>query len=413
MSSLPMKNEPDQSLQNSPGISPRSKVMLFLRWWYYLTAPPEVPESAKFTTREQVRRGRVASLMILGTLCSILFLSPIIVLAFPVPLNVPWVFASAAVSIFCCLLAIPMNRARHVILAGILLIVAVDMIVGGVILSERDGLNPLFLSMFDLLVVCELIAASILAPASVFGVALINIILIVLVINFQPRSMMWDQMIMSEQVAYSLLALPITLYLVVATVAYLWIRSALNALQRADRAELIAELKKREVEQKQQLEREIEQILMAHVRVANGDFNARAPTYQDNVLWQIGIALNNLLSRFKVALQAERSLQRVTEEIAQLRVALRYWQSGQPLQWYPTREILLNPLVSDLKRALTIASVRSAFTSSPPMQEMQPRRSLSLPGSVPSMQSPHDKSDMRTNATRSRDVSSETLTPGQ
>lgn len=169
----------------------------------------------------------------------------------------------------------------------------------------QGQLDPIFLSMFDLLVVTELIAASILNPASVFAVALINVLLIVLDLNIQPHSMMWMQMVMSQTLTYSLLARPVTLYLVVAAVAFLWVRSALRALQRADRAELIAELERREAEQKKLLEQEIEQILQVHVRVANGDLNARASTSKDRSLWQIGLALNNLLARFKNAARAE------------------------------------------------------------------------------------------------------------
>lgn len=347
-----------------------------MEWWYRLSAPAEVAESASFITREQYRRGRVASLIILGTLCAIILLLPIIIIYAPVPFNLPWVFASAAVGIACCLLAIPMNRLGRVQVAGILLIVAVDVIVAGIILSERNGLDPIFLSMFDLLVVTELIAASILNPSSVFAVALINILLIVLDINFQPRSMMWMQMVMSQTLAYSLLARPITLYFVVAAVAFLWVRSALRALQRADRAELIAELERREAEQKKQLEQEIEQILMVHVRVANGDLNARAPTYQDHALWQVGLALNNLLARFKNAARAEYSLQRITQDIAQLRIAVRYWQSGQQLQWRPSREVALNPLIDDIRRALAAPSASNAANTGRirPVQEQQPEQ---------------------------------------
>jgi hypothetical protein len=360
-------------LHNDNG-APKARAKSRLDWWYRLSAPAEVAESANFTLREQYRRGRVASLIILGTLCAIILLLPIIILYAPVPFNLPWVFASAAVGIFCCLLAISMNRIGRVQLAGILLIVAVDVIVAGVILSERNGLDPIFLSMFDLLVVTELIAASILAPSSVFVVAFINILLIVLDINFQPRSTMWMQMVMSQQLAYSLLARPVMLYFVVAGVAYLWVRSALNALQRADRAELIAELEKRELEQKKQLEQEIEQILMVHVRIANGDLNARAPTYEDHSLWQIGLALNNLLARFKNAARAEYRLQRITEDISQLRVALRYWQSGQHLQWHPSREVVLNPLIDDLRRTLSMpsASIASPSQAMPRIQGNRP-----------------------------------------
>jgi hypothetical protein len=358
-------NSNEEFFQNTPSNSQHDNAAIsLLQWWYRFSAPTDEGDDASFLTREQVRRGHVASLIILGTLCAAILLVPIILLAVPGMLVLPWTLTSTAIGMLCCLCAIPLNRRRQVQLAGILLVVAVDVIVAGIVLSERDGLNPLFLSMFDLLVVSELIAASLLTPISVFGVALINSILIILDINLQPRSMMWMQMVLSQQLAYSLLARPITLYVVVAAVAYLWVQSALKALQRADRAELIAELERRENEQKQRLEQEIGQILLTHVRVANGDLNARAPTYQDNALWQIGIALNNLLARFKDALRAERNLLSLTGEIAQLRIALKNWEPGQPLQWFPSREMLLNPLVEDLRRVLMTGSMRNASNSS-------------------------------------------------
>lgn len=350
----------DEQGGSSPGAAAR-----LLRQWYRLSAPEEAPENASFLAREQVRRGHIASLIILGTFLVAILLVPIILLAAPTSFLLPWTITSAGAGVLCCLLAIPLNRRGKVQLVGILLLVAVDVIVAGIVLSEREGLDPLFLSMFDLLVVSELIAASVLAPVSVFVVAFINILLIVLDMNLQPRSMMWMQMVLSQQLAYSLLARPIVLYLVVAVVAYLWVRSALNALQRADRAELIAELERRESEQKQQLEQEIDRILHVHVRVANGDLNARAPISEDHALWQIGIALNNLLARLKSSLQAEHNLQRVTAEISQLRVALSQWQQGQPLQWYPSRATLLNPLVTDLRRALITAPTRNVSSPLP------------------------------------------------
>lgn len=371
MSSFSSNNQP---LQDPPGTSSRGNVVFLLNWWYSVCAPSDVPESASFMVREQARRGRVASLIILGIVIAALMLVPFIIFAAPTMFLLPWAITSTVVGILCSLIAIPLNRSRHIQATGMLLLIAVDVIVAGIVLSERNGLDPLFLSMFDLLVVSELIAASLLNPASVFGVATFNTLLILFDINVQPRSMMWMQMVMSQQLTYSLLARPIALYFVVAAVAYLWVRSALHALQRADRAELIAELERREVIQKQQLEQEIEQILTTHVRVANGDLNARAPIYQNHALWQISIALNTLLARLKSALQAERNLRSMTEEIAQLRLALSHWKSGQALQWYPPRGASLEPLVIDINRVLSTRQVAQSLlptTSPSPTQKPQ------------------------------------------
>src|SRR5690349_22119005 len=50
-------------------------------------------------------------------------------------------------------------------------------------------------------------------------------------------------------------------------------------------------------------------LFRSHVRAANGDYTARAPLGQDNLLWQIASSLNNLLSR----LQRSRSEEHTSE----------------------------------------------------------------------------------------------------
>jgi hypothetical protein len=347
---------------NMQNVSPQSDLLgqeraekqpgSLLQWWYSISGSPGVPESASFYEREQVRQSRIASLIILGMLLAVGVLVPAILLAAPSFFVLPQVIFTSVAGLLCCLLALLLNRMRQVQIAGVLLILAVDIIVAGVVLGEKNGLDPILLSMFDLLVITELIAASLLPPGSVFAVALLNMALLVIDVNLQPRSMMWMQMIQSQQLVYSLLARPAVLYLVVAAVAYLWVRSALNALKRADRAELIAELERRELEQKAELERAIGQILQVHRRVANGDLNARVPLYEHHILWQVSNALNNLLARHRAASQDERNLKRVAIEIANLRTALQVWRAGQPLRWYPTEKNLLVPLAEDLKMAM-------------------------------------------------------------
>lgn len=338
---------------NSVNDLQRSSMNTPLRWWYSVSGPADAPENASFLVREQIRRSRVASLLILGVMFATLLLVSIIIAVSPATFVLPQTLIVTAIGIVCCLCAIPLNRRGRITAVGVLLIIAVDVVVGGVILSERSGLDPLFLSMFDLLVVAELIAASLLSPTSVFSIALLNLVLVIMDINLQPHSMMWMQMIGSEQLSYSLILRPAILYFVVAAVAYLWVKSALNALRRADRAELIAKLERRDAERTQQIEEAVEQILAVHVRVANGDLNARASVYQNRMLWQVGLALNNLLSRFKSSTQSERYLQRVQKEVTDLRQVLRQWRKGEPLRWYSPGQSLLGPLVDDLRTILT------------------------------------------------------------
>lgn len=106
------------SLKSTAG-TPQSKTSSYLARWYRFSAPGTIAESANFNTREQYRRGRIASLIILGTLCAAILLTPIIILAAPGAFNLPWVILSTTAGICCCLLAIPMNRLRHVPLVAI------------------------------------------------------------------------------------------------------------------------------------------------------------------------------------------------------------------------------------------------------------------------------------------------------
>jgi hypothetical protein len=52
-------------------------------------------------------------------------------------------------------------------------------------------------------------------------------------------------MVLHSGMALDVIAQPIALQLIVATVTYLWVRSAQRAIARADRAEEIAELQRR------------------------------------------------------------------------------------------------------------------------------------------------------------------------
>jgi hypothetical protein len=105
------------------------------------------------------------------------------------------------------------------------------------------------------------------------------------------------------------------LQLIIASTLYLWARSTELALQRADRAEEIVGLEKREnerkqleLEQKSQLDTGIQQILQTLVDAANGDLSARTPLGQDHMLWQVSVALNNLIARLQSLSNTESEL---------------------------------------------------------------------------------------------------------
>jgi hypothetical protein len=101
------------------------------------------------------------------------------------------------------------------------------------------------------------IAVSLLPAASVFAVAASNIAFIIADLAFQPRTADLN-MVLASNMGYNAIVQPISLQIVVAVIAFIWVRSAMRAIARADRAEEIAELRGREVEQKMRLNSGVE-----------------------------------------------------------------------------------------------------------------------------------------------------------
>jgi hypothetical protein len=220
-----------------------------------------------------------------------------------------------------CAVAMLFNRGGKSIVSSILLIVVIDLACGLMLLTSPMGLDVANLPVFDVLIVSELIAVSLLPAVSVFPIALANILFILGDIALQPHTPALNQLL-ATGMAYDVVAQPVGLQIIVAVATYLWVRSALRAITRADRAEEIAELQRREAERTHQLETGIQQLLQTQVRAANGDLTARTNLSQDNLLWKVGISLNMLLTRLqkagREANRAEYENQQLRREVARL-----------------------------------------------------------------------------------------------
>jgi hypothetical protein len=188
----------------------------------------------------------------------------------------------------------------------------------------------------------------------------------------------------------ALLARPIGLQILLAIVAYLWVRGVDEQVRRADRAEEVAALEHAYAVHRQQLEIGVRQILQTHVRIANGDYNFRAPLTQDNVLWQIAVSLNNLVTRLRTssqeAGQAAHELARQNDEIQRLAMALRDLQANRRPVW-PA------PTGTAVDQLIAILSGRSrpqqySLGPAPFSRDGSPERSGSSRPGVPPMFTP-------------------------
>lgn len=299
----------------------------YLGWWYKIASPDEPPILASFQEREQFRRGRTGSQIILGFFILIV----VSFVAFQVfqdqsqHIGLNGYFSYILGGVFVALaVATVFNRMRLVNVAGIIVVIAATAIPIGDIVTTPGGVSMPVLPVYGLMVLPLVCAVSFLPPWWVFIVAAFNSSFALYSFTSLPRTAELDAIL---TIAFAGIIVPIIfIQVIVSVVAYVWVQGATVALSRADRAEELAKLEhdlavQAEIasQQKQQLETSIKKIVDTHVRVANGDFEARVPLTRDNILWQISGSLNNLLARMQRLRHEASELQQVKAALHQVR----------------------------------------------------------------------------------------------
>lgn len=324
-------------------------------WWVRVTSYDFGGRQRTIEERERIRRSQLASWILLSFLI-------VDTLLIPIGLSDPGTLAAIGVVFVGLLAGILFNRIGKITLVGWLVVALVDVGVMASLLSAGTGLTVDSLPAYDLMLAAVVIAASILGPASAIVVSAINIILICGDFFVQPHA----QDLVTDLAGYpnvsdgvlALLGRPVGLHLIITVVAILWVVGADRAIRRADRAEEIAQLEHAVAEQRRQLEVGVTQLLQTHVRLANGDFSARAPTLQrDNMLWQVTVSLNNLIGRMQRLAFADVQMQRAAEEAQRLLVALREAQAGRQPHWPELSGTFVDPLVQFFHAASSGSSV--------------------------------------------------------
>jgi hypothetical protein len=351
--------------------------------------------------REKTRRSRLVAWLILGVLVGVAILSPLALQ----DARARWVLGAWVVGL---VLAAGLNRRGYVTAAGVTLVALIS---GGILaanLASPIGLTMGELPNFDAYAVSVVIAASVLPRASGFVVAALNSLLIVGNYAWQPHNanIAQDVHLYSSATVQtvSLLVRPIALQFMLAVVAYLWVRGADRAIRRADRAEEIAELERREIERTREIEEGVNQLLAVHVRLANGDFSAGVPPLNSPPLWQIGNSLNHLIARLTHFAQVDAVLGRTQRTVTALVEVIQHWQQGESATLPAPSDTPLDPLIAFLQHTAggqrsgrssptgapsLGASVRSGAppvrvpgSTSPPVPHEGPRQSGSPPAST-------------------------------
>jgi hypothetical protein len=234
------------------------------------------------------------------------------------------------------------------------------------VIFTTQPLDEPSIQQYELFVFGELLCVSLLTPSSVFVVMIYNIGIIAASLFFQHPTQGLATDLQTQWIP--ILVRPIAVQILVAFVSWLWVRSASNAIKRADRAEMIARLEEQLEGERRSLEEGIKLILDTHIAVANGNLTARAPLTQNNVLWQIARSLNMLLDRLQRASRAERELQRVTQAINTTVQAIQIAEQANQTPSLPLTQVPeIDPLIVELQ-GKTFAYTPSSFGQRSPVR---------------------------------------------
>jgi len=313
-----------------------------LGWWYRLATPAPVAPSAPLAARERERRTQLAATLLLAFIA-------ITLLGLPIGFTDPATLHSLLASYLLSAIMVVLNRTGRVEITAIMLVIISDAVLLLAILGAPNGLELIYVPLFDFMVIAELFAVSLLPPVSVFGVAVLNSGIIIADVYLQPHTDAFAATLASPDI-YPVIVRPIALHLIIAVVSYLWVTSSQRALRRADRAEELAAAERREVERTRAMEQGVREVLATHVQVANGNFRARVPQLAEPLLWQIGASLNTLISRLTRLATAEYTLQRTADETHRLGEALRDMVDQRPPLWPAPSGTPVDELLPPLQR---------------------------------------------------------------
>ena len=310
-----------------------------LRWWYRLSVPGAEGDDSQ---EDVLSRSKLASILLLITFIGVIAFVPAALTSDDLHVVPPVI----GLFMMACL-GVILNKRGKTAAAGILIVASLDAALIFSLLSyPHFTLTQNAVPIYDMFVLSDIIAISLLPINSILYISFYHSVFMLADIILQPHTP--DLQVLIDQTTYSFMVRPLTIQIVVALVTYLWVRNTMRALERANKAELIAKLEHTIALQRKDLDEGIQQILYTLVQAANGNLNVRAPLAQQNVLWQVGVGLNTLLARLQRVNQNERELTRMKMEIRRLIAQVQEAKSRQAILWLRPGGTELDMLISEL-----------------------------------------------------------------
>ena len=343
-------------------------------WWVRITSPgPNSSRRSRNAWREEV-----ASLIFLPIMVNVL-------LPIPAAINRPIQLVILVAAFLIDVGALLLKRAGFMTVAGLILMSTVELGLCSSILNLGGRFDSVNLPLYDDLIQVSLLSMAFFPPLVAFGIVILNCGFLIATLVLLPHAP--D---LSQHLAASLLSViisPLTVQIISTFLAYIIVAALIKAIRRADKAEQLAELESKVIEQqrkdiqlKEQLNFGITEILSTLNEAANGNFAARAPLKQDNALWRIGYSINNLLARVQGFRNEKAELEKTRQAAAQLTMMLK---TGQRLDFEKWTGTCLDPIIVEIMRRTSSPppqmSPQNPSPSSPQVPPQRPSSSLQRP----------------------------------
>lgn len=295
------------SLYSITGLNPYP----WIRWWYFLASPPTPTRSEELPLKERefLRRGKLTSIALLIELIELF------VQIGPASHDGTNSLPAILISIVFLLGAVILNRARKLLLAGLLVVGVLE--VGMISLLAMPPGTHLSLGQipFIFLLVQPLLVSVLLFPAwGILVIGAMNMALTALMLLLLPKTPEFQAYL--HMYTGPLFGVPLTIQLLCALICFIVITSLQESLIRADKAEevtklqqVMAEQARQELQTKRQLEAGVREVVSGLTRFANGDNQARIQLEQGHLLWSVAGSINNMIGRFVRLREQERPME--------------------------------------------------------------------------------------------------------
>ncbi|MGH2507322.1 MAG: hypothetical protein ACRDHZ_07940, partial [Ktedonobacteraceae bacterium] len=245
-------------------------------WWLRLTAPPGADEYSQVL--DQAEREHLRHAQLTSYIAPFVFIVPLLFIqqAFDAgtAVGITVVMSMSVLAILC-------NRAGQQVIAALLLVLSMDVVLEGTLITAPGGLGSGWLLTFDLFVIPLIIVGVLLNRRFLWIFMLLHITCILGDFYLLPHAPDLIALIALWHGPTVVFVRPIILQIGGYLLGWLAVRSTDEAIVRADRAEVVADLQKSIVQEKKQLEDAIQELLVVLTHAANGFLDTRASLSQD------------------------------------------------------------------------------------------------------------------------------------